>query len=81
MRSSSTSTSIVQVVQQRARLGVEARRATPSASSSIARSGSIVTSTARKCAIHFSSTRHSASSAGRPRFRLIDRSWRSSRSQ
>ena len=39
------------------------------------------TATPRKCAIHFSSTRQSASSAGCPRFRLTARSWRSSRSQ
>src|SRR5581483_3184087 len=49
--------------------------------SSIARRPSTRTSTSKKCRTHFSTTRQKAWFAARPKFRLITKSWRWSRSQ
>jgi hypothetical protein len=63
---------IVQVVEESAD-SASSRRATPALIVDFALRR-IVTSTLRKCAIHFCRTRQSASSAGWPRLRLIARS-------
>ena len=60
---------------RRARLGIEADVPDPSLVVDLALRADPSRRRPAKCAIHFCSTRQSASSAGRPRFRLIARSW------